>query len=96
MISACTPRSLNVRRWLTENQAAMACLMRNTYTVQVYLLAREEHSYQPVTLSLPNLLPIPGNIKTICPCVPFYTKPIACRQNNLNAITNLFTLPPSN
>ena len=41
--------SLNVRRWLTENQAAMACLMRNTYTVPVYLLAREEHSNQPVT-----------------------------------------------
>ena len=45
-------RSLNVRRWLTENQAAMACLMRNTYTVQVYLLAREEHSYQPVTVRI--------------------------------------------
>ena len=42
-------RSLNVRRWLTKNQAAMACLTWNTYTVQVYLLAHEEHSNQPVT-----------------------------------------------
>ena len=52
----------------------MACLMRNTYTVQVYLLAREERLNQPVTLSLPKLLPVPGNIKPVAR--PYYTKPI--------------------
>ena len=87
--------SLNVRRWLTKNQAAMACLVRNTYTVQVYLLAREEHSYQPVTLSLPKLLSVPDNTKTIAR--PYYTYIfIPVEKEQLAGITNLFTLPPSN